>query len=413
MIITAVVLYRTMCPVAGIKPQNLQFICLVWISSVHSECFRLLLDSTSLHSRSNFNFPLSEERFIKEVTMGASQASTDQLRVIMYSAMQYEEAAFKEVLRNDSAWDEVFDIVFVSARLDGGTVSLAKGARAICLFASDRADAQLLKRLRNDGVELIVTRYAGVSCVDVAMAEKLGFKIARTPAHAPTSIAEYTIALMLALIRKIHAACNRVRDGNLSLHGLVGFDISEKTVGIIGTGKVGQIVTRILTAFGCRVLAFDMKQSQEVMDMGGTYVSLEDLLRNSDILTLHAPLVRGTHHLIGRKTIPRCKTGVHIVNTAGGGLIDVKAVIEGLRVGQIGGLAIDVYEGESSVFFRDHTGEVVDFDIQILKSMPNVLITCRQAGLTTNALGVAARATVKTLQQFHRGEELEYEHISR
>lgn len=336
-----------------------------------------------------------------------SAPETPRLRVIMYSAMPYEVSAFEHVLRATPE-SRVLDLVFVSAHLDRSTASLATGARAVCLFATDRADTYLLGRLRDLGVELVALRYAGVSSVDLEKASELGIRVARAPAHAPTSIAEYTVALMLSLNRKVHLASARVRDGNLSLQGLVGFDMASKTVGIIGTGKVGRIVARILRGFGCRVLAYDMIESQEFIDTGGRYVSMGALLASCDILTLHAPLVPGTLHMIGGETLARCKNGVYIVNTSRGGLIDKKAAIEALQSGQIGALAIDVYEGEASFYFRDHTGETLDPEFQMLKSMPNVLITGHQSALTTNALASVANATIRTLLQFHAGDELDY-----
>lgn len=330
------------------------------------------------------------------------------LRVIMFSAMPHEVAAFEhEMQRTPEA--RILDLVCVSSQLETSTASLAAGARAVCLFATDQADAHILDRLQVMGVELLTLRYAGVSSVDLIRATALGIRVAPAPAHAPTSIAEYTVALMLSLNRKVHVASNRVRDGNMTTHGLVGFDMRGKTVGIIGTGKVGRIVGQILRGFGCRLLAFDMMESPEVIELGAKYVPMNTLLASSDILSLHAPLVPGTHHIIGRNTLPRCKTGVHVINTSRGGLIDIKAAIDALRSGQMGGLAIDVYEGEASLFFRDHTGNQTDPDFQLLRSMPNVLITGHQAALTTNALAAVARATVKTLLQFHRGEELDYE----
>lgn len=323
--------------------------------------------------------------------------------------MPYEKVAFEAALLHAPDAAAALDLVFVSARLEPATVSLAGGARAVCLFASDLVDAHVLRLLREEGVELVALRYAGISSVDLAMAAELGIRIARAPGHAPTSIAEYAVTLMLTLNRKVHVAASRVRDGNLLLNGLVGFDVANKTVGIIGTGKVGRLTARILRGFGCRLLAYDMMESKEVVANGGKYVAMGTLLAQSDILMLHAPLVPGTHHMIGRETLPRCKRGVHIVNTSRGGLIDVRAAIEGLRSGQIGALAMDVYEGESSLFFRDHTGEMLDVDFQLLKSMPNVIMTGHQAALTTDALEAIAKATVHTLWQFQRNEPVDCE----
>lgn len=321
--------------------------------------------------------------------------------------MPYEITAFEHVL-NATPGTRVLDVIFVPAPLDKSNASLAAGARVVCLYATDQADSRLLGRLRALGVELVALRYAGVGSLDLEKASEIGMLVSRVPAHAPTSIAEYTVGLMLTLNRKIHISYNRVQQGNMTLNGLVGFDMASKTVGIIGTGKVGRIVARILRGFGCKVLAFDMIESKEVIDLGGRYVSMGMLLASSDILTLHAPLVPGTYHLIGKQTLPRCKAGVHIVNTSRGGLIDVRAAIDAMQTGQLGALAIDVYEGESSCFYGDHTGENFEQDFQLLKSMPNVLITGNQSSLTNSALQSVARATIHTFMQFHAGEDLEY-----
>lgn len=330
------------------------------------------------------------------------------LRVIMFGAMEHEVTAFENEMQSTSE-TRVLDIVYVSAQLDKSTATLATGAKAVSLFATDHADAHILGTLHALGVQLITLRYAGVPSLDLAKASELGMRVAPAPAHAPTSIAEYTILLLLALNRKVHIATNRVRDGNMTMQGLVGFDLRGKTVGIIGTGKVGKIVVRILSSFGCKVLAFDMIESSEVIATGAKYVSMNTLLASSDIISLHAPLVPGTRHMIGSHTLPLCKMGVYIINTSRGALIDAKAAIGALRSGQIGGLALDAYEGEATLFFRDHTGVQTDVDFQLLRSMPNVLITGHQAALTTNALASVAKATLKTLFQFYHGEDLEYE----
>lgn len=330
------------------------------------------------------------------------------LRVIMFSARSYEVTAFKNEIISQSSKYDGLEIVFVSTRLDLDTASLADGAKAICLFATDHVDSHLMQTLREYGIRLIALRYAGYGNILVDQAKKCGIIVAKTPAHAPTSIAEYTVTLMLTLNRKVHIANSRVRDGNFDTQGLVGFDVSDRTVGIIGTGKVGCIVARILRGFGCRILAYDMVHSQDVKAYGGRYVSLKYLFQKSDIICLHAPLVPGTHHMINSETLSWCKRGVHIINTSRGGLVNVQAVIDALHNGQVGGIAMDVYEGENTIFFRDNTNEPVDRNFQLLKSLPNVVITGHQAALTTNALAYVAKATLNTLLQFQNGEEIEY-----
>lgn len=215
---------------------------------------------------------------------------------------------------------------------------------------------------------------------------------------------------MLALNRKIHLAANRVRNGDPSLHGLLGFDLADKTIGIIGTGQVGRRLVRILRAFGATVLAYDAMRVPEVADMGATYVPLEHLLRSSDIISLHAPLVPATRHIIGATTLQFCRKGMHIINTARGALIDSAAVVEALRSGHIGALGIDVFEGETDLFFSDNTGVVMDSALQVLKSLPNVIVTGHQGTLTTGAIEAVAAATVHTLSQFQAGQApLDYE----
>jgi D-lactate dehydrogenase len=322
--------------------------------------------------------------------------------------MPFEVAAFEEALSSAPGAD-VLDFIFISSRLDAMTALLAQGADAVCLFVRDTADAHVMRTLSSVGVRLIALRCAGVASVDLRHAAEIGIRVARTPHHAPTSIAEYTVSMIMALNRKIHIAHNRVRDGNLSLNGLVGFDMHGKTVGIIGTGKVGRASARILAGFGCNVLAYDIIESQEMISFGGRYVSMAKLFASSDIILLHAPLLPATHHIISDESISRCKKGVMIVNTSRGGLIDVRAAIYGLRSGQIGALGMDVYEGEAGLFFRDNTGEMLDPDFQVLQSMPNVIITGHQSTLTESALEAVANATVRTLLQFRAGDNVQYE----
>lgn len=332
------------------------------------------------------------------------------LRVIMYSAMPYEVVAFKRALSNYHDDRDNLDVVYLSSPLNTNTVSLSMDAQVVSLFALDRADNELVEQLHSNGVRLIVLRYPGVSSVDFEKASSMGIQIASASIHASTSMGEYAVGLMLTLNRKIHLAYNRVRDGNLSLNGMVGFEMMGKTAGIIGTGKVGIVVAKILHGFGCNILAYDTQEHEKITSYGGKYVSVAELLEKSDIVTLHAPLVPATHHMLRQETMRRCKRGVYIVNISRGALIDTKAAIEYLRSGHIGGLAMDVYEGESDLFFRDRTGEVLDEDFQLLKSMPNVLMTGHQSSLTTSALGRIAKACVKSMIQFYRGESLQYKY---
>lgn len=325
----------------------------------------------------------------------------------MFSAMTHEVTAFQHEINKSPMIASSLDVTYVRVRLDRSTVNLAQGAHAVSLFVTDEADAELLETLSRYNVRLITLRYAGASSIDVEQAHRLGIVVARAPAHSPTSIAEYAIALMMTLIRKIHIANNRVRNHNLSLHGLVGFDLADKTVGIIGTGKVGQTVARILQGFRCKILAYDVIESPQVTNCGGIYVSMTEILAMSDILTLHAPLVPATYHMIGTKTLPRCKHGVYIINTSRGDLVDVTAILDALQTGYVAGLAMDVYEGDRPLY-HDRGETVHDWSFEVLKGLPNVLITGHQAALTTNALAAIARSTLHTLLQYHKHENIDY-----
>lgn len=328
----------------------------------------------------------------------------------MYSSMPYEVSAFKKAISHYHEERKHLNVVYVNSSLNKNTVSLSMNAQVVSLFALDRANNEMMELLHKNGVQLIVLRYAGVSSIDVDKATALGMHVTTAPMHAFTSMGEYTIGLMLTLNRKIHLAYNRVRDGNTSLDGMVGFEMMGKTVGIIGTGRVGIVVAKILEGFGCNILAYDTVQNEQLASHGGKYVSLAELLANSDIVTLHAPLVAATHYMLRRETLRRCKKGVHIINISRGGLIDTKAAIEFLRNGHIGGLAMDVYEAEPDLFFRDRTGEMLDGDFQLLKSMSNVLMTGHQSGLTSGALGRVARVCAKSVIQFYRGDCLQYKY---
>lgn len=333
--------------------------------------------------------------------MGAS-GDSQRLRVVMFNAMSQEIAAFEHQLK--STLDaNLLDIAFVSSRLNFNTATLASGARVISLFTTDYVDVQMLTLLHRLGVELITLRYAGVSPVDVEKAAQLGIRIVNTPAHAHVSIAEYIIALMLCLNRKVHVGSNRVRDGNFRLDGLMGIGLENLTVGIIGTGDIGLHVARILRGFSCNILAFDLVESQKVKDLGISYVSESTILSLSDILTLHASLLQDTRHLINSEMLSRCKVGVRIITTGVEGLIDTRAAIDALRSGKMGGLAMDVFEDECNMFSKDCTQQQTN-DFQLLQSMPNALITRHQSMLTKDAVEGVVRATVKTLLQFRAGK---------
>lgn len=284
---------------------------------------------------------------------------------------------------------------FHEFRLSAETASSAKGSQAVCVFVNDQVDRECLKILAAQGVKLIALRCAGFNNVDLAAAKEYGLAVVRVPAYSPHAVAEHTIGLLLTLNRKIHRAYNRVRELNFSLSGLVGFDVFGKTVGIIGTGKIGRITAQIFRGFGAVVVAYDPFASQEWATANGVrYVDLDTLLTASDIISLHVPLLAETRHLINERSLSRMKQGVFIVNTSRGKLIDTAALIAALKTGHVGGVALDVYEEEEGVFFEDLSGHVLmDDALSHLLVFPNVLITAHQAFLTHEALSEIARVT--------------------
>ena len=293
-------------------------------------------------------------------------------------------------------------------RLDRNTARLAEGARAVNCFVNDQLDAATLEILATLGVKLITLRCAGFNQVDLAAAARLSLPVVRVPEYSPHAVAEHTIGLMLMLDRRLHKAYNRVREGNFSLDGLLGFDLFGRTVGVVGTGRIGRCVAAILLGFGCRVLAFDPMPEPDLAARGVSYVPINDLLAASDIVTLHCPLTPATRHLIDAASLGRMKRGAMLINTSRGGLVDTPAVIAALKTGQLGHLGLDVYEEEADLFFDDRSDSIIRDDIfSRLLTFPNVVITGHQAFFTQNALDAIAAQTVRNLVHFQRGEPLE------
>ncbi len=296
------------------------------------------------------------------------------------------------------------ELVFFEPRLSLQTAPLAAGFPAICAFVNDLLQSDVLNQLASGGTKFIALRSAGFNNVDLETCHQLGLRVARVPAYSPEAVAEHAVGLMLALNRKFHKAYNRVREGNFAIDGLLGFDMHGRTVGVIGTGKIGAVAARILTGFGCKLLFHDVYQHPACQALG-RYVSLEDLLSQSDIVTLHCPLSLQTYHMINRAAIHRMKPGVMLINTSRGALIDTPAVIEGLKNGHIGHLGLDVYEEEAELFFEDHSSHVIQDDVFMrLATFPNVLITAHQAFFTATALEQIACTTIANLTAFERGE---------
>ncbi len=302
------------------------------------------------------------------------------------------------------------DLTFLDLRLTEQTAHLASGYPAVCVFAHDQVNAVVLKKLKEAGVGVIALRSAGFNHVDIKEAAALGIKVVRVPAYSPYAIAEHAVGLMLALNRKLCRAVARVRELNFSLDGLVGFDLHGKTVGIIGAGRIGGALAKIMKGFGCKVLVYDLLEDQRLMAMGALYVPLDQLLEQSDIISLHLPLTQNSHHIINANAIAKMKHGVMLINTGRGGLIDTKAMIDALKAGKIGAAGLDVYEEEENVFFQDLSCSVLQDDILArLMTFPNVLITAHQAFLTEEALRGIVSTTLTNLSEFERGQPLQNE----
>lgn len=298
-------------------------------------------------------------------------------------------------------------IQFLKLQLTTETVELAKGADALLLFVNDDGSAPILEKLHSFGIRYIALRSAGFNHIDLAKAKELGIRVANVPAYSPYAVAEHTVALMLALNRKLTKAHNRIRESNFSLTGLVGFDMNGKTAGIIGTGKIGSVVAKILNGFGCRLLGYDILPNMTLAERYGLrYVDLPTLYKESDIITLHTPLLPSTKYLINEETIKLMKEGVMLINTSRGGLVKTSAVLAGLKSGKIGYFGIDVYEEEKGIFFYDRSNQVLQDEILAqLMVFPNVLITSHQAFLTDTALRNIAETTFESINAWAEGKE--------
>ncbi|MCD8512135.1 MAG: 2-hydroxyacid dehydrogenase [Nitrincola sp.] len=316
------------------------------------------------------------------------------MKIVFYSAQSYDKSFFESANRHFD-----FSLSFLEAALRLETVSLAKGADAVCVFVNDRLDEACLNALKEVGVKWIALRCAGFNNVDLDAAKAMELPVVRVPAYSPEAVAEHTLALILTLNRHTHRAYNRVRESNFQLQGLLGFNLHQKTVGIIGTGQIGLATAKILKGFGCQLLGFDPYPNDAFIAMGGSYVDLETLYQASDIISLHCPLTPENHHLINGSALASMKRGVMLVNTSRGGLIDTRAAIMALKSGQLGYLALDVYEQESEFFFRDLSDEIMtDDDLSRLMTFPNVLITGHQGFFTHEALTEIATVTLQNLQ---------------
>ncbi|MFW5725749.1 MAG: 2-hydroxyacid dehydrogenase [Bacteroidota bacterium] len=303
------------------------------------------------------------------------------------------------------------ELIYKKERLGEDTTDLAKGSEAVSIFASDKAPAEVLEKLKDLGVKYIATRSMGIDHIDTDKAHELGIKVAHVPHYSPHSVAEHSIALMLALNRNLIQSHHKVRDYNFLLDGLVGFDMNNKTVGMVGAGEIGSVSARILNGFGCNLLVYDVEKNDELIEKyNARYVDMDELCSGSDIITIHAPLTKETEHLVDKKKIDRMKDGVMIINTARGAICKTEDIIEGLKEGKIGSLGMDVYEHEKGLYFEDHSNDVMRDDLFVrLMGFKNVLITAHQAFLTYEALKENMETTLANLRNWARGEDAEHQ----
>ncbi|KAK2882530.1 putative dehydrogenase tr07 [Arthroderma sp. PD_2] len=328
-----------------------------------------------------------------------TQASI-KMNIAVFSAHEYDRVYFSRVQAVSSP---IITLTYHTFALTAETASLTSGANAVCVFVNDTLDASVLETLKSIGVRAIFLRCAGYNNVDLEAAERLGLFVANVPSYSPESVAEFAVALLLTLNRKTHRAYNRVREGNFSLDGLVGFRLFGKTVGIVGTGKIGVCFARIMKGFGCRLIAYDPHHDEEFEELG-KYVELDELLAGSDIVSLHCPLVKETRHIINADTVGKMKKGAMLLNTSRGGLLDADAVLAALKRGQLGGLALDVYEQEGALFYADHSADIIGDDtLMRLTTFPSVIISGHQAFFTEEALHEIALVTLDNAAAFAEG----------
>ena len=324
------------------------------------------------------------------------------MKVAVFSARRYDKSLLTTA--NETA---THTLRFLEDRLTAATAPLAEGCGAVCVFVNDTVDAEVLALLAAQGTRLVATRSTGYNQIDTVAAERLGIAVVRVTDYSPYSVAEFAVGLLLAVNRKIARASVRTREGNFDLDGLMGFDLHGKTVGVIGTGKIGTIFARIMAGFGCTVVGHDRYPSAAFEALGGRYVEVDELLACSDVVSLHCPLTDDTRHIVNAESLARSKRGSVLVNTSRGGLVDTEAAVEALKTGQLGGLAIDVYEQEANLFFQDLSSTIICDDvIQRLVSFPNVIVTGHQAFFTVEAIGQIMRTTIDSISAFERGEDL-------
>lgn len=326
------------------------------------------------------------------------------MRVAVFNVKSYDRE-FLTRANDQLAAESRHELTWFEPQLNVETAPLAAGSLAVCAFVNDKLNAPVLEILASLGVELIALRCAGFNNVDLPAAKALGLTVVRVPAYSPHAVAEHAVALLLTLNRKTHRAYNRVREGNFALQGLSGFDIHGKTVGVIGTGKIGLVFAEIMKGFGCKLLATDPYEVPEARNLGMHYVPLSTLLASSDIVSLHCPLTPQTRHLLDETRLFQMKQGAYLINTGRGALIDTQALILALKKHHLGGVAVDVYEEEEGLFFEDHSSEGIDDDTFVrLSTFPNVLVTAHQGFFTAEALTAIAQVTIANITAFAEGD---------
>ncbi|MBS6022200.1 MAG: 2-hydroxyacid dehydrogenase [Haemophilus haemolyticus] len=325
------------------------------------------------------------------------------MKIAIYSTKSYDRKYIELINAKYN-----FDLEFFDFMLNESTARLAEHCEVVCIFVNDNGSRKVLEKLAALGVKIVALRCAGFNNVDLKAAQELGIQVVRVPAYSPEAVAEHTIGLMMTLNRRIHRAYQRTREANFSLEGLIGFNMHGRTVGVIGTGKIGIAVIRILKGFGMNILAYDPFKNPVVEELGGQYVELDELYAKSHVITLHCPATPENYHLLNREAFAKMKDGVMIVNTSRGSLIDTQAAIDALKQRKIGALGMDVYENERDLFFEDKSNEVIQDDIfRRLSSCHNVLLTGHQAFLTEEALTNIADVTLSNVYKLKSGKECE------
>ena len=327
------------------------------------------------------------------------------MKIAVFSARPYD----REFMSAANA-KAAHQLCFFDAALELETCALAAGHEAVCIFVNDTADAGVLEALAAGGTRLVALRCSGFNNIDLKAAARLGLKVVRVVAYSPYSVAEHAVALLLTVNRKIHRAYNRTRDSNFELDGLMGFDLHGKTVAVVGTGRIGRVFSKIMCGFGCEVLGHDKYPSAEFEVLGARYADLAEICAKADIISLHCPLTPETHHIVNADMLSRLKRGALLINTSRGGLVETEAVVEALKSGQLGGLALDVYEQEADLFYRDWSSTVVSDDVfERLLSFPNVIVTGHQAFFTREAITTICQTTIDSLSEFAAGRTLSNE----